>query len=96
MNFIHWMQRIHRPTARTKSIDYRSLGRVRHVRLFQRGNLVGGKFHVHGCESIVEMVQLVAPTIGAVMPGLASNHASATCARGTPRAAATRLTDFNR
>jgi hypothetical protein len=32
--------------------------RMRHVRLLQRGNLVGGKFHVHGCESIVEMVQL--------------------------------------
>ena len=32
--------------------------RMRHVRLFRRGNLVGGKFHVHGCESIVEMVQL--------------------------------------
>jgi hypothetical protein len=24
----------------------------------ERGNLVGGKFHVHGCESVVEMVQL--------------------------------------
>ena len=31
---------------------------MRHVWLLQRGNLVGGKFHVHGCESIVEMVQL--------------------------------------
>ena len=30
--------------------------RMRHARLFQRGNLVGRKFHVHGCESIVEMV----------------------------------------
>jgi hypothetical protein len=31
---------------------------MRYVRLLQRGNLVGGKFHVHGCESVVEMVQL--------------------------------------
>ncbi len=32
--------------------------RMRHVRLRQRGNLVGGEFHVHGCESVVEMIQL--------------------------------------
>jgi hypothetical protein len=31
---------------------------MRCIRLFQRGNLVGGKFHVHGCESVFEMVQL--------------------------------------
>src|SRR5262249_43202844 len=31
--------------------------RMRYVRLLQRGNLVCGKFHVHRCESIVEMVQ---------------------------------------
>jgi hypothetical protein len=30
---------------------------MRHIRLFQRGNLVRGQFHVHGCESVVEMVQ---------------------------------------
>ena len=32
---------------------------------------------------------LVAPTIGAVTPGLCSSHASATCAVGTPRSPAT-------
>jgi hypothetical protein len=26
--------------------------------MYERGNLVGGKFHVHGCESVVEMLQL--------------------------------------
>jgi len=31
---------------------------MRHIRLLQRGYLVGGKFHVHRCESVVEMVQL--------------------------------------
>src|SRR5271168_1209031 len=31
--------------------------RMRHVRLLQRSNLVGGEFHVHRCESVVEMVQ---------------------------------------
>ena len=31
----------------------------------------------------------MAPTIGAVTPGFDNIHASATCARGTPRAAAT-------
>src|SRR6516225_8352289 len=31
--------------------------RMRYVRLLQRGNLVCGKFHVHRCESILEMVQ---------------------------------------
>ena len=25
--------------------------------MYERGNLVGGKFHVHGCESVLEMVQ---------------------------------------
>src|SRR5215472_11179534 len=32
--------------------------RMWHIRLLQRGNLVGRKFHVHRCESVVEMVQL--------------------------------------
>ena len=32
--------------------------RMRKIRLLQRGNLVGGEFHVHGCESVIEMVQL--------------------------------------
>ena len=32
---------------------------------------------------------MVAPTIGAVMPGLCSSHASATCAGATPRSPAT-------
>src|SRR3984893_11666141 len=31
---------------------------VGNVRLLERSNLVGGKFHVHGCESVVEMLQL--------------------------------------
>src|SRR5258708_9711021 len=32
--------------------------RMRHVRLLERSNLVDGKFHVHGCESVLEMVEL--------------------------------------
>ena len=31
--------------------------RVRQVRLLQRGNLVGGKLHIHGRESVFEVVQ---------------------------------------
>jgi hypothetical protein len=31
---------------------------VGNVRLLERGNLVGGHFHVHRCESVVKMLQL--------------------------------------
>src|SRR6266700_5587963 len=31
---------------------------VRNVQLLKRSNLIGGQFHVHGCESVVELLKL--------------------------------------
>jgi hypothetical protein len=51
--------------------------RMRHVRLLQRGNLVAESFTFTDARASSRWCSLVAPTIGAVMTGLASNHATA-------------------
>ena len=38
---------------------------VRNVQLLKRSNLIGGQFHVHGCESVVELLKLGGADVGA-------------------------------
>src|ERR1022692_2540550 len=59
---------------------------------FQLRDFVVAQAHVQRLGRVQEMPGLVAPTIGALTPGLPSSHASAICAGGRLRWLATAVT----
>ena len=65
---------------------------MRFVRSLQLLQLGVGQDKVERGDCLADVLRLVAPMIGAVIPGRLATQASATCARGTCRSEAMRAT----
>src|SRR5437868_3126987 len=66
--------------------------RVRNVGLLEGGDLLGGQLHGNRCERVIEVVELGGADDRCGNDRLARSQASATRARGMPRALATSAT----